>query len=280
MRNVFFSMYKKVSIFCAILFFGVSVASAQTSDLPQTGQASYIQAKYAGALTSSSEPYNPNDMTASHKTLPFGTKLQITNLANQKVVIVRVNDRPNPMSPRVIDVSDAAARALDIVKTGVADVKVELAQNVATTPNTASATNTSVEAAPNGGTGNTVGTRILNQAITIFRDRATTATPSTPATTATTKTTTPTTTTTTPTPSVPTRTTTTATTGGFTLQLGFFGSKMNADTAARNSGTEAWTEPAQSNGVSGYKVYYGRYTTRSEAEAAKAKFPNAFIKAL
>jgi rare lipoprotein A len=272
----------KISVLClTMICFSATPTFAQLSDLPQTGQASYISAKYAGARTSNGELYNPNDLTGSHKTLAFGTKVLVTNLSNQKSVIVRINDRPNAASPRVIDVSDAAARALDMVKTGVADVKVDAVATAPTVANAATTTATTggVEAAPNGGTATSVGSRILNGAITLFRDRVSTAATAASTTTSGT-TTTATTTTKSTTATTPATTSSSQTTGGYTLQLGFFGSKTNADATARASGTDAWVEPSQSNGTIGYKVYYGRFATRTEADNAKLRFPNSFVKAL
>lgn len=71
------------------------------------------------------EKYNPNKLTAAHRTLPFGTKVKVSNPANGRSVKVKVTDR-GPFSPgRVVDLSYKAAKKLDIISTGVAPVKLK-----------------------------------------------------------------------------------------------------------------------------------------------------------
>ena len=90
------------------------------------GWASWYGPGFHGRLTASGERFNQYVMTAAHKTLPFGTKVRVTNLNNGTSVIVRINDR-GPFTPgRVIDLSSAAARVLGMVNSGVAPVKVEV----------------------------------------------------------------------------------------------------------------------------------------------------------
>lgn len=90
------------------------------------GEASWYGQKFHGHLTSNGETYDMFSMTAAHKTLPLPSFVKVTNLDNQKVAIVRVNDR-GPFHPgRVIDLSYAAAKKLDVLSTGVANVKVEV----------------------------------------------------------------------------------------------------------------------------------------------------------
>lgn len=90
------------------------------------GEASWYGQKFHGHLTSNGEIYDMFAMTAAHKTLPLPSFVKVTNLDNQKETIVRVNDR-GPFHPgRVIDLSYAAAKKLDVLSTGVANVKVEV----------------------------------------------------------------------------------------------------------------------------------------------------------
>lgn len=90
------------------------------------GSASWYGPGFHGRLTASGERFNQYVMTAAHKTLPFGTKVRVTNLNNGTSVIVRINDR-GPFTPgRVIDLSSAAARVLGMIQSGVAPVKVEV----------------------------------------------------------------------------------------------------------------------------------------------------------
>lgn len=90
------------------------------------GKASYLDMAYQGAITASGEPYNANEFTGAHKIHPFGTKLRITRQDNGRSVVVRVNDRGPHIKGRIVDVSYAAAKALDMVRDGVVDVKVEV----------------------------------------------------------------------------------------------------------------------------------------------------------
>ncbi|MBO2650800.1 septal ring lytic transglycosylase RlpA family protein [Shewanella algae] len=90
------------------------------------GLASWYGAKFHGHLTSNGETYDMYSMSAAHKTLPLPSYVRVTNLANNKSVVVRVNDR-GPFHPdRVIDLSYAAAYRLDMLKTGTARVRLEV----------------------------------------------------------------------------------------------------------------------------------------------------------
>ncbi|TFI56560.1 septal ring lytic transglycosylase RlpA family protein [Sphingomonas parva] len=90
------------------------------------GEASYYGAELAGNRTASGERFNPSALTAAHRTLPLGTKLRVTNKANGKSVIVRVNDRGPFLKHRVIDVSLAAAREIAMLRSGKAQVTLEI----------------------------------------------------------------------------------------------------------------------------------------------------------
>ena len=90
------------------------------------GVASYYADEFHGKQTSNGEIYDMNDLTAAHRTFPFGTKVRITNLENQKTVVVRVNDRGPFHEGRIIDLSLGAAKELDLVKTGTARVRIEV----------------------------------------------------------------------------------------------------------------------------------------------------------
>ncbi|WP_460880181.1 septal ring lytic transglycosylase RlpA family protein [Pontibacter rugosus] len=90
------------------------------------GEASWYGSRYHGRKTSSGERYNKHEMTAAHKTLPFGTKVKVTNLDNNEFVIVRINDRGPFVGDRIIDVSEAAARELEFHNKGVGHVKIEV----------------------------------------------------------------------------------------------------------------------------------------------------------
>jgi rare lipoprotein A len=81
-----------------------------------------------GSRTASGEKFNPGELTAAHRTLPFGTKVRVTDVATGKSVTVRVNDRGPFIDGRVIDVSHAAAESLGMTGKGVAKVKLDVVQ--------------------------------------------------------------------------------------------------------------------------------------------------------
>jgi rare lipoprotein A len=81
-----------------------------------------------GQRTASGERFNPHDLTAAHRTLPFGTQVRVTNLATGQAVTVRVNDRGPFVRGRAIDVSSTAAKMLGITRQGVAKVKLDVVQ--------------------------------------------------------------------------------------------------------------------------------------------------------
>jgi rare lipoprotein A len=101
----------------------LGIATAQTAE---EGIANFYSDKFQGRKTASGAVYDKNKLTASHKTLPYGTKARITNLENGKSVVVTVNDRMKPGSPAVIDVTRRAAQDLGFAKAGKAKVKVEV----------------------------------------------------------------------------------------------------------------------------------------------------------
>lgn len=87
--------------------------------------ASYYADKFHGRTTANGEKFNMYDMTAAHKTLPFGTRVIVTNLENGRKVVVRINDRGPYIKGRTIDLSFAAARKLGMIQKGVVNVKIQ-----------------------------------------------------------------------------------------------------------------------------------------------------------
>ncbi|MCL6261659.1 septal ring lytic transglycosylase RlpA family protein [Aquiflexum sp. TKW24L] len=92
----------------------------------QEGIASYYGRKFHLKRTANGETFDMERMTAAHKNLPFGTMLKVTNLKNDKVVWVRVNDRLPQNSKRIIDLSRAAATEIGMINDGLAKVKIEV----------------------------------------------------------------------------------------------------------------------------------------------------------
>ncbi len=105
-----------------LAFFAVVGSQAQV----QTGKASFYADKFEGRTTASGEKYKHNKLTAAHKTLPFGTRVRVTNLANQKQVEVTVNDRGPYVDGRIVDLSRSAAEQLGYINQGIADVSLEV----------------------------------------------------------------------------------------------------------------------------------------------------------
>jgi len=100
-------------------------ASAQI-DAVSAGTASYYANKFEGRKTSSGEIFRQDSLTAAHKTLPFGTVVSVTNLSNDSIAVVRINDRLPKSSTRSIDLSMAAARQLNFVRKGLTKVRIDV----------------------------------------------------------------------------------------------------------------------------------------------------------
>ncbi len=94
-----------------------------------SGIASWYGPGFHGNRSASGEIYNQNAMTAAHRSLPFGTRVLVTNMNNGRSTVVRINDRGPFVRGRVIDLSAAAARILGIVNTGIAPVKLQVLDN-------------------------------------------------------------------------------------------------------------------------------------------------------
>ncbi len=90
------------------------------------GDATYYADKFDGRITSSGELYSRDSLTAAHPTLPFGTKVRVTSLKNNKYAIVTINDRPPEDFKRLIDLSYRAAKELGMLKDGVTSVRIEV----------------------------------------------------------------------------------------------------------------------------------------------------------
>jgi len=131
----------RAAVAAAVLALSVPAAMAQTAapaSAPSTapaakpaatvesGKLAWYGRKFAGRRTASGEAFNPDALTMAHKTLPFGTKVKVTNVKNKKSTTLRVNDRGPTQADRVGDVSLAAARQLGMVRSGVIDAELEI----------------------------------------------------------------------------------------------------------------------------------------------------------
>jgi rare lipoprotein A (peptidoglycan hydrolase) len=115
--------------------------------IEQTGEASSYGQEFQGKATANGEKFDKNELTAAHPTLPLGTKAKVTNLRNGKSVDVRINDRGPYVKGRDIDVSQGAAKKLDITKSGTAPVKIEAKLPSSETPKAGGSASASEETA-------------------------------------------------------------------------------------------------------------------------------------
>ncbi|HOV62517.1 MAG TPA: septal ring lytic transglycosylase RlpA family protein [Spirochaetia bacterium] len=109
-------------VVCTLFFCLITLHSAVSL---QEGYASWYGGKFHGRKTANGEIFDSNEFTAAHRTLPFGTLVKVTNLANGLSVIVRINDRGPFVEGRIIDLSRAAAAKIGMAGSGVAHVRIE-----------------------------------------------------------------------------------------------------------------------------------------------------------
>jgi rare lipoprotein A len=115
-------LYRMKKLFAPFLFLITLSTTAQV----QTGKASYYADRFEGQPTASGEKYRASKLTAAHRTLPFGTKVKVTNLTNNESVVVTINDRGPFVEGRVIDVSKEAAQRISFFNQGTAEVRLEI----------------------------------------------------------------------------------------------------------------------------------------------------------
>lgn len=108
-----------------IAFSGAGLYNGATW-LAGSGKASYYGDKFHGKKTASGDTYDMHDMTAAHKTLPFGTKVKITNQRNGKSVVVEINDRGPYIKTRQFDLSKAAFSSIGSIDKGVMSIDYEI----------------------------------------------------------------------------------------------------------------------------------------------------------
>jgi rare lipoprotein A len=99
-----------------------------------TGTASWYGRDFHGDHTASGERFDQDEFTAAHPSLPLGTRVRVTNLANGRSVVVRINDRGPFTHGRVLDVSYRAAHALGMLRRGTARVRMEVLEGAAASP--------------------------------------------------------------------------------------------------------------------------------------------------
>jgi rare lipoprotein A len=106
----------------------IATPSAPRVRSVSTGEASWYGPGFYGNRTANGEVFRPGTLTAAHRTLPFGTKVRVTNLWNGRSAVVRINDRGPFHGRRVIDLAHGAANQLGLISSGIAQVKLEVLQ--------------------------------------------------------------------------------------------------------------------------------------------------------
>ena len=119
-----------VAVFVGLIFLGCSNISLQNNpdgiEYSETGKASYYALKYQDRKTASGERFDHGINTAAHRRLPFGTRVKVSNVNNNKSVIVTINDRGPFIKDRIIDLTRSAFAAIGDVNAGVIEVKIEV----------------------------------------------------------------------------------------------------------------------------------------------------------
>jgi rare lipoprotein A len=117
---------KQYILIATILFFTIQSSYCQILGKEMTGIASFYANMFHGRKTSSGEKFNNQELTAAHRTLPFNTMLEVTNLATKKTIVVRVNDRGPYNRSRILDLTYHGATLLGFVQNGHAKVKIRI----------------------------------------------------------------------------------------------------------------------------------------------------------
>lgn len=214
---------------------GVTYRPYRDDDYDEVGIASWYGPNFHGRPTANGEVFNQHEMTAAHTTLPIPSIVEVTNLENGRQVIVRLNDRGPFVDDRIIDMSRAAADALDFRARGLARVRVRYlgpAHPAAEAPD-----------------------HNFQIVESIASQQPATSTPTPP-----------------PQRALAQANTQPSVQGGaLTLQVGAFSDRRNADQLADRIGSagQAWVEAGSSNGARIYRVYFGRWNDQGAADQAR-----------
>lgn len=113
-------------VLAAVFAAAFAANTTMVSAIETEGYASWYGPDFQGKLTANGEIFDTNKLTAAHKSLPFGSIVKVTNLENNKSVVVRINDRGPYVAGRIIDLTHAAAGAIGMLGSGVSKVKLEV----------------------------------------------------------------------------------------------------------------------------------------------------------
>jgi len=127
-QRPFLQAMLSVSLASFCTFGHAKTASPKNDANTLTGVASYYSDKFHGRRTANGERYDKNGFTAMHRWLPFGTRIRVINLSNYRAIEVRVNDRGHRRNRRLLDLSRRAAAELGMLRSGIAQVRVEVLQ--------------------------------------------------------------------------------------------------------------------------------------------------------
>lgn len=115
-----------IAVALVMVFGAAGMSDARTPGKTYSGKASWYGPGFHGRKTASGERFNQNAMTAAHRSLPFGTKVRVTNKRNGRSVVLRINDRGPFTGGRIIDLSKAAASRIGLIASGTAPVTVRI----------------------------------------------------------------------------------------------------------------------------------------------------------
>lgn len=127
----FSAPFRTSFLLLSVLTLALGACGSSKSTFTQSGQGSYYADKFRGRPTASGTPYRPSKLTAAHNTLPFGTKIRVTNTRTGRSVKVTVNDRGPHVKGRIVDLSKKAARKIGLVDAGVAPVQLKVVRAAA-----------------------------------------------------------------------------------------------------------------------------------------------------
>lgn len=124
-KNIFLLFLMIIMTFALTMSFS-KIKVEPSIEVYEQGRASYYGFQFLGRKTACGDIFTEHEYTCAHKYLPFGTKIKVTNVDNNRSVIVRVNDRGPFVKGRIVDLSIQSAKELGLIQSGVANVQVEI----------------------------------------------------------------------------------------------------------------------------------------------------------
>lgn len=134
MKNALVLGMQGIFLILFIVCIGFLKAQDSLQNPVKTGIASFYASKFNGRKTTSGQKFHNDSLTAAHKSLKFGTKVQVRNLRNDSVVVVTITDRLPKHSKRTIDLTQRAARQLNFIRSGLAKVEITVLDSLENRP--------------------------------------------------------------------------------------------------------------------------------------------------